>query len=66
MADAVKNTTPIALMLKDGEYYRTVNIDYHEGEKYPHLEREKSKPDLIAEIIHPQVTAEPAPPAAPK
>ena len=51
--DSVKTTTPIALLIKDGEYYRTSNVDYHEGEKYPHLVRDKSKPDLISEIIRP-------------
>src|SRR5665213_59952 len=39
IADSVKNTAPIALIVKDGEYYKTLSIDYHGGEKYPHLER---------------------------
>lgn len=55
--DSPKSTAPIALLIKDGEYYRTLNIDYHDGEKYPHLVRNKSKPDLISEIIRPRVTA---------
>ena len=45
-----------ALLIKDGEYYRTLNVDYHDGEKYPHLVRDKSKPDLISEIIRPHAT----------
>ena len=31
--DATTTTTPITLLIKDGEYYRTYNIDYHDGEK---------------------------------
>jgi hypothetical protein len=26
-------------------------VDYHGGEKYPHLERENGKPDLLDEIV---------------
>jgi predicted metalloprotease with PDZ domain len=55
--DSTQTTTPIALLVKDGEYYRTLNVDYHDGEKYPHLVRDKSKPDLISDIIRPHVTA---------
>lgn len=51
--DAVKNTVPIQLLVKDGEYYKTLGVDYHEGEKYPHLIRDKSKPDLISDILRP-------------
>ena len=64
--DAVKSTTPIALLIKDGEYYRTYNIDYHEGEKYPHIVRDKSKPDLISDIIRPHVVAQKFSPGGPK
>ncbi len=53
--DSTRATAPIALLIKDGEYYQTINVDYHEGEKYPHLFRDKSKPDLISEIIRPRV-----------
>lgn len=55
--DSPKNSSPIALLIRDGEYYKTFNIDYHEGEKYPHLVRDKSKPDLLADIIRPHAPA---------
>jgi hypothetical protein len=42
---------PIELLVKDGEYYKTHRVDYHGGEKYPHLERDASKPDLLTKII---------------
>ncbi len=53
--DSVRNAAPVALLIKDGEYYKTFNLDYHAGEKYPHLIRDKSKPDLISDIIRPHV-----------
>lgn len=51
--DAGKTTTPILLLVKDGDYYKSFSLDYHDGEKYPHLIRDETKPDLIADIIRP-------------
>ena len=56
VADAVDQGPSITLIVKEGEYYKTFAIDYHGGEKYPHLVRAKSKPDLLADIIRPRVT----------
>jgi predicted metalloprotease with PDZ domain len=30
---------PIEFIVKNGERYRTIRVDYHEGLRYPHLER---------------------------
>jgi predicted metalloprotease with PDZ domain len=51
VAKSSKTTAPIELLIKDSDYYRTVKIDYHGGERYPHLERDESKPDLLSQII---------------
>jgi len=55
LRDALKSsksgTAPIALLIENTEYYKTYNIDYHAGEKYPHLVRDESKPDLLSEIL---------------
>jgi predicted metalloprotease with PDZ domain len=51
LADGVKTTAPMSLIVKDGDYYKTVAIDYHGGEKYPHLVRDSAKPDLLSDII---------------
>jgi predicted metalloprotease with PDZ domain len=51
--DSVKSTTPMQLLIKDGEYYKTLAIDYHGGELYPHLVRDKAKTDVISDIIRP-------------
>ena len=55
--DAAKTTTSITLIVKDGDYYKTLSLDYHGGEKYPHLERDTSKPDILGEIIKPHAVA---------
>ncbi len=37
---AAKGTkTPIALIVKDGDAYRDVGLDYHDGLRYPRLEK---------------------------
>jgi len=41
---------PIELIVENTEYFRVVKLDYHGGEKYPHLVRDESKPDLLTEI----------------
>ncbi len=44
------NDEPIELLVENEEYFHTYRIDYHGGERYPHLERVSSKPDLLTEI----------------
>jgi len=52
---AAKGTTaPIELLVEDREFYKTYRVDYHEGERYPHLERDTSKSDLLEQIIRPR------------
>jgi predicted metalloprotease with PDZ domain len=52
--DSVASTTPLTLLIKDGEFYRTYSLDYHGGEKFPLLVRDETKPDLISDIIRAQ------------
>jgi predicted metalloprotease with PDZ domain len=42
---------PLQLLIENTDYFRTFILDYHGGEKYPHLVREESKPDIMTEII---------------
>jgi predicted metalloprotease with PDZ domain len=55
LRDAVKATkndnTPLELLVENADYYKSYKIDYHGGEKYPHLVRDDSKPDLLSEIL---------------
>jgi predicted metalloprotease with PDZ domain len=46
-------TKPLELLIKTGEYYETHRIDYHGGERYPHLVRDPAVPDLLSAILKP-------------
>ena len=48
---AKSGSDPIELLVENTDYYKTFKLDYHEGERYPHLVRDESKPDLLSEII---------------
>ncbi len=52
---AVAKTGPIELLVKNGEYYQTLKVDYHGGEMYPHLTRDEGKVDVLSKIIEPMV-----------
>lgn len=44
---------PITLMLKSGERFLTVKLDYHDGLRYPHLVRVDGSKDRLTEILQP-------------
>lgn len=50
---ASTNTAPIELLVENEDYFKTCKADYHEGERYPLLQRDPSKPDLLGEILRP-------------
>jgi predicted metalloprotease with PDZ domain len=47
-------TAPIEIIAEHTDYLRTYKLDYHEGEKYPVLLRQPSKPDLLTAIFTPK------------
>jgi predicted metalloprotease with PDZ domain len=48
---AKHSSDPIELLVENTDYYRIYKVDYHGGEKYPHLVRNESKPDVLTQII---------------
>jgi predicted metalloprotease with PDZ domain len=54
LRDALKagkdGAAPLELLIENTDYYKTYKLDYHGGERYPHLVRDDSKPDLLSEI----------------
>ncbi|MFT4077297.1 MAG: peptidase M61 [Asticcacaulis sp.] len=44
------NTDRITLLVQDGEYFRTIPFDYHDGLRYPHLERIAGTTDWLKPI----------------
>jgi predicted metalloprotease with PDZ domain len=51
VAATKKSTKPLELLLENGEFIRAYSLDYHEGEKYPRLERIPGKKDLLTAIL---------------
>ena len=55
LRDALKEgktgSAPLELLVENTDYFHTYNLDYHGGEKYPHLVRDESKPDVLSDII---------------
>jgi predicted metalloprotease with PDZ domain len=48
------NQQPLSLLAENGEYYNTYQVNYHEAERWPHLVRADSQPNLLDEMIKPQ------------
>ena len=52
---AAKGTDkPIELIVKDGDRYRNVSFDYHDGLRYPHLERIPGTSDRLSALYTPR------------
>ncbi len=51
--DAKGNTNPISLIVANTGTYRVVGLDYHDGLRYPHLERVEGTPDRLDDILKP-------------
>jgi predicted metalloprotease with PDZ domain len=49
-----QNRQPIELLVKQGELYRTVRLDYRDGLRYPRLERIAGNPALLDQILAPR------------
>ncbi|HEY1434577.1 MAG TPA: PDZ domain-containing protein [Thermoanaerobaculia bacterium] len=41
---------PIELLVENVELFKTVKVDYHGGERYPHLERDPARTDWVSAI----------------
>ncbi len=50
---AEHSTAPITLITTQTGWYQTLSLDYHNGIRYPHLERIPGTTDMLAEIAAP-------------
>ena len=48
-----ESRSPLELLVSNGEFFKTHSVDYHGGERYAHLVRDESKPDVLNEILKP-------------
>ena len=53
ITNAKSQNQAIELIVRHGDYYRTVRFDYFEGLKYPALIRDNSHPDRLTKILSP-------------
>lgn len=51
---ARQSKAPIEITAEHGDTLRTFKMDYHDGERYPHLERDPKRPDLLSGILAPK------------
>jgi predicted metalloprotease with PDZ domain len=47
-------STPLELIIANGDFFKTVHIDAREGLRYPHLIRDPSQPDELRKIYAPR------------
>jgi predicted metalloprotease with PDZ domain len=52
LRESVQSSGPMQLLVENAQFYKTYPVDYHGGEKNPHLVRSDS-PDLLDTILQP-------------
>ena len=53
MKQAEHSKAPTVFLVERGHTYRSFDVDYHGGPKYPHLVRNPGEPDMLAKIMAP-------------
>ncbi|HEX3681920.1 MAG TPA: hypothetical protein VHU83_05205 [Bryobacteraceae bacterium] len=53
ITEAEKSQSPLKLLVKRGEEFQTIDVDYHGGLRYPKLERADGTPDRLDAILAP-------------
>jgi predicted metalloprotease with PDZ domain len=49
----VRNDQPLRFLVLNDKYYKTCTVNYHGGERYPHLARVDGKPDILDDLAKP-------------
>jgi predicted metalloprotease with PDZ domain len=55
IAEAGTTHKPIAMLVENGDYYRTLSLEYYDGPRYPHLVRIEGRPDTLSAVYAPRV-----------
>jgi hypothetical protein len=53
-AAPAKNARPMVLLIQKDDMFKTFELDYSGGERYPNLVRESGSSDLLAQIARPR------------
>jgi len=51
VASSRTSMKPIEFVVENGSFQETYKVNYHGGERYPHLERDNTKPDVLSNVI---------------
>lgn len=51
--ESKSNKDPIELIVENTGFFRVVKLDYHDGEKYPHLVHDERGPAFLEDILKP-------------
>ncbi len=64
LRDAIRGSAsrPVELIVENGDAFATHRLEYSGGERYPRLERDETRPDLLSKITAPLVPATAATP----
>ena len=50
---SMQGQQPLAILAENAEYFSTYNVNYHQGERYPHLVQNAGQADYLDEVIKP-------------
>ena len=59
ISGAKRTREPLQILVANGDFYTTTAVAAFDGNRYPHLERDPSKPDLLSRIYAPRTFAAP-------
>ena len=51
---AQSSKAPIEMLVRQGDTFRTLSLDYHAGLRYPHLQRIEGAPDRLTRLLAPR------------
>ncbi len=54
ITEAKSSGAPIRLLVESVDFYHEVEVDYRDGDRYPHLERIQKSRDLLSAILAPR------------
>jgi len=54
IAEAKGNNKPVVITADHGGFVLTYDVQYHGGERYPHLLRNTAQPDLLSDTLRPR------------
>jgi len=58
IAEAKGSNKPIVITADNGGFVLTYNVQYHGGERFPHLVRDTAQPDLLSDALRPRTSRE--------